>query len=338
MAASSPLTTHDLPATRSKPLDLQGLKTYDLKSRPSKVFHEDLGQPVAADATLADWIDSLPSQLAGNDLRRVRDHLCRAYQAGRTVVAALGGHVIKTGCAPYVIDWVRQGLLRAVALNGAAAIHDFELAVAGKTSEDVAAQLPSGQFGMARETADAFAVAARAGAEDDLGLGWALGRHLDRLDCPHAETSLVLAAYRAGIPCTVHVALGTDIVHMHPHVSWAALGEASLIDFRRLCTVVATLQEGVWLNLGSAVVLPETLLKAVAVVRNFGHTLDGLVTVNVDKEVRYRTSVNVLDRPGAEGIQLIGHHELLLPLLHAAVTCRLVTAAPDSRSDIMTAA
>ncbi|HEV3261063.1 MAG TPA: hypothetical protein VG013_29700, partial [Gemmataceae bacterium] len=209
MDASSELRTH-------KPLDLHGLKTYDLKSRPSKVFHEDLGRPLAAGASIGDWLDALPRQLAGNDLRRVRDHLCRARQDGRTVVAALGGHVIKTGCAPYLIDWVHQGVLSAVALNGAAAIHDFELAAGGKTSEDVAVQLPAGQFGMVRETADAFAIAARAGAENDLGLGWALGQHLDGLDCPHADSSLVLAAYRAGIPCTIHTALGADIIHMHP--------------------------------------------------------------------------------------------------------------------------
>jgi hypothetical protein len=307
----------------AKPFDLDGLKTYELKARPSKVFYEDLGHPVEADASLGDWLDSLPGQLAAKDLRRLRDHLCRAYENGRTVVAALGGHVIKTGCAPYLIDWVQRGLLSAVVLNGAAAIHDFELAFAGKTSEDVAAQLPTGQFGMARETADAFAVAARCGAENDIGLGAALGKHLEDLDCPYGDCSLVLAAHRAEIPCTVHVALGTDIVHMHPHVSGAALGEASLIDFRRLCSVVATMSAGVWLNLGSAVVLPEVFLKAVSVVRNFGHNLDGLVTVNVDKQVQYRSKVNVLERPADQGIELIGHHEILLPLLHAAVAQRL---------------
>jgi hypothetical protein len=311
-----------------KPYDLSGVVTYDLVSRPSKVFHDELGRPVPADATLGDWLDSLPRQLAANDLRRVTDHLVRAYQDGRTVGAALGGHVIKTGCAPYLIDWIHRGLLGAVALNGASAIHDFELAVAGKTSENVTLQLPAGQFGMARETADAFAIAARTGAEHDLGLGWALGRHLDGLDCPYAESSILLAAYRAGIPCTVHVALGTDIVTMHPHVCGAGLGEASLIDFRRLCTVVAGLRDGVWFNLGSAVVLPEVFVKAVAVARNFGHCLDGLVTVNLDKQVQYRSRVNVVERPSTEGIELIGHHEILLPLLHAATICRLQAAVP----------
>jgi deoxyhypusine synthase len=328
MDASLPLRTPPALPGKYPPLDLHGLKTYDLKSRPSKVFHEDLGRPVEAGTSLDAWLESLPRQLAGNDVRRVRDHLCRARGEGRTVAAALGGHVIKTGCGPYLVDWVRRGVLQAVVMNGAAAIHDLELALAGKTSEDVAAQLPAGQFGMARETADAFAVAARAGAEKDLGLGWALGRFLDEAGCPHADTSLLLAAYRAGIPCTVHVALGTDIVHMHPHVSGAALGEATMIDFRRLCAVVASMQQGVWLNLGSAVILPEVFVKAVSVVRNFGHNLDGLVTVNVDKQSQYRARVNVLERPAAQGIELIGHHEILLPLLHAAVACQLAAATP----------
>jgi hypothetical protein len=312
------------------PFDLTGLKTYELASRPSKVFVEDLGQPLEAEATLGEWLEALPRQLAANGLRRVCDHLVRAYQDNRTVVAALGGHVIKTGCAPYLIDLIKRGVIRAIVMNGSAAIHDFELAVAGKTSEDVAAGLPTGQFGMARDTADAFAVASRCGAEHDRGLGLALGQYLDDLDPAHAECSLVLAAYRAGIPCTIHVAVGTDVVHMHPHVSGAALGEATHLDFRKLCSVVATMREGVWLNLGSAVILPEVLLKAVSVVHNFGYDLQGLVTVNLDKESRYRTLTNVLSRPASEGIELIGHHEILLPLVQAAVACKLAsTAMPE---------
>jgi hypothetical protein len=294
------------------------------------VFIEDLGRPVEPGATIEEWLASLPRQLAGNEIRRVRDHLCRAIGQGRTVAAAVGGHVIKTGCGPYLVDWIRRGVLTAVALNGAAAIHDVELAIAGKTSEDVATQLPTGQFGMARETADAFAIAARAGAADELGLGWALGQHLEGQRAPHRDSSLIVAAYQAGVPCTVHVALGTDIVHMHPHVSGAALGEATMIDFRRLCTVVSTLHEGVWLNLGSAVVLPEVFVKAVSVARNFGHNLDGLVAVNIDKQAQYRSRVNVLDRPAAQGIELIGHHEILLPLLHAAMAARLAQAVADN--------
>ncbi len=311
-----------------KPIDLEGLKVYDLAARPSKVFVEDLGQPLSADAGVKDWVDSLPRQLASNTLRRVRDHLCRAYEDGRTVVAALGGHVIKTGCGPYLIDWIRRGVIKSVAMNGSAAIHDFELAFAGKTSEDVGATLSTGQFGMARETADAFAIAARYGAENDVGLGNGLGRYLDEINCSYAETSVVLAAYRAGIPCTIHVALGTDIVHMHSHVSGAAMGAASMIDFRWICRVVSQMQHGIWLNLGSAVVLPEVLLKAVSVVHNLGFSLEGFVSVNVDKESRYRSTTNVLNRPSAEGLELIGHHEILLPLLHAAVACRLAVEQP----------
>jgi len=306
-----------------KPFDLQGLKTYDLQSRPSKVFVEELGKPLLPGATVGEWVDSLPTQLAGKSLRQVRDHVCQAYDQGRTVVAALGGHVIKTGCGPYLIDWIRRGVLKAVVLNGAAAIHDFELALAGKTSEDVGASLHSGKFGMARETADAFAVAGRAGCDNELGLGWALGQYMEGLDCPHGDSSLLLAAWKAKVPCTIHVALGTDIVHMHPHVCGASLGEASMLDFRRLCTVVSGMQNGIWLNLGSAVVLPEVFLKAVSVARNFGHNLDGLITVNMDKQVQYRSRVNVLERPATEGIELTGHHEILLPLLHAAVAARI---------------
>src|SRR5712692_1849663 len=335
MDASSPLDSLDsLRYGRSawKPLDLHGLTTYDLKSRPSKVFHEDLGRPVNAGASIGDWIESLPRQLAGQDIRRVRDCFWKAHEHRRTTVAAVGGHVIKTGCGPYLVNWIQRGMLSGVALNGAAAIHDFELALGGKTSEDVAAQLPRGQFGMVRETADAFALAGRAGAEGELGLGWALGRYLDGLDCPYADSSVVLAAYRAGIPCTIHVALGTDIVHMHPHVSGASLGEATMIDFRRLCAVVATMQEGVWLNIGSAVVLPEVFIKAVSVVRNFGHCLDGLVAVNLDKQSQYRSRVNVLERPASQGIELIGHHEILLPLLHAAVACRIALVADRNQA------
>ncbi len=314
-----------------KPFDLDGLRTYDLESRPSKVFVEDLGTPTDGDTTIADWLDLLPRQLAAQDLRKVRDHVVRACTEGRTVAVALGGHVVKTGCGPYLIDWINRGVISGIAMNGAAAIHDLELALAGKTSEDVGSTLQSGKFGMARETADAYAVAARKGAENDRGLGAALGDFLIDHGCQNPRSSILFAARRRGIPCTVHVALGTDIVHMHSHVSGAALGEASMIDFRLLCSVVATMQQGVWMNLGSAVLLPEVFLKAVSVVRNFGHNLDGLVTVNVDKESRYRSTTNVLSRPASSGFELTGHHEILLPLLHAAVACKLpqqLTTAP----------
>jgi hypothetical protein len=304
-------------------IDLHDLTTYDLQSRPSKVFYEDLGMPVSPEATIGEWLDTLPRQLAGKDLRACVDRLCATFRKGRPIVAALGGHVIKTGCGPYLIDWIERGLVTAVAMNGSAAIHDFELGFIGKTSEDVAAQLPAGKFGMARETAEAFALATQIGTQEGCGLGKALGQHLARTTCRHPDASVVLAAFRAGIPCTIHVALGTDIVHMHPHVSGAALGESSLIDFRLLCRVVAGLADGLWMNLGSAVIMPEVFLKAVSVARNLGHNLDGLCAINLDKNANYRSRVNVVDRPATSGIELIGHHEVLIPLMHAAVTCKL---------------
>lgn len=314
-----------------RPLDLTGLRTYDLASRPSKVAVADLGKPASPATPIGDWLDSLPQQLAANELRRLRDHIVRAHRDGRGIAVAIGGHVIKTGCAPYLIDLIQRGIITAVAMNGSAAIHDFELAFAGKTSEDVGAQLHSGNFGMARETAEAFAIAARRGAERERGLGTALGEYIGELGCPHADASLVLACRRSGIPCTIHVALGTDIVHMHPQVSGADLGAASMLDFRILCSVVSTLAHGVWLNLGSAVVMPEVFLKVVSVVRNLGHDLDGLVTANLDKESKYRTGMNVLRRPGSEGIEIIGHHELLIPLLHTAVAAKIESRASDIR-------
>jgi len=310
------------------PMDLSGLRTYSLADRPSKVFADDLGKPIGAGATVSQWLDALPKQLAANSLRRVRDELVRAKQEGRQVVAAIGGHVIKVGCAPYLNSWLNQGVVTAVAMNGAAAIHDFELAYRGRTSEDVGAVLLNGNFGMARETADAMALASARGAV--AGFGQALGEHLDQLDkagqLANPEASLVLAAYRAGASCTIHVAMGTDVVHMHPQVSGANLGAASMVDFRRLCTVVSRLAHGVWFNIGSAVIMPEVFLKAVSVVRNMGHDLSGLVAINFDKESKYRTATNVLSRPAAVGLEMTGNHEILLPLMHAAVAEGLAAA------------
>lgn len=317
------------------PMDLSGLRTYSLADRPSKVFADDLGKPVVAGATVSQWLDALPKQLAANSLRRVRDELVRAKQEGRQVVAALGGHVIKVGCAPYLNSWLEQRVVTAVAMNGAAAIHDFELAYRGRTSEDVGAVLLNGNFGMARETADAMAVASARGTV--AGFGQALGEHLDRLDragqLANPEASLVLAAFRAGAACTIHVAMGTDVVHMHPQVSGANLGEASMVDFRRLCTVVSKLAHGIWFNIGSAVILPEVFLKAVSVARNMGHDLSGLVAINFDKESKYRTATNVLSRPAAVGLEMTGHHEILLPLLHAAVAEGLAAGGSTGGKD-----
>jgi hypothetical protein len=306
-----------------EPFDLTGLRTYPLAERPSKVVVGDLGRVVPPTTGVGDWIDALPRQFAAVELRKLRDHVIRCVRGRHPVAAAIGGHVIKVGCAPYLIDWIKRGVLGCIAMNGSAAIHDFELALAGKTSEDVAAQLAIGQFGMARETGEAFANAAAMAHHKGIGLGAALGQYIDDIRCPYADWSLVCAARRAGIPCTIHVALGTDIVHMHPQTSGADTGEASLIDFRILCRVIHGMSEGLWLNIGSAVVMPEVFLKAIAVARNFGADLSGLVTANLDKETKYRTRMNVLSRPSAQGIEIIGHHEILIPLLHAAVASQL---------------
>ncbi|HVJ83323.1 MAG TPA: hypothetical protein VNC50_19820 [Planctomycetia bacterium] len=311
------------------PFDLAGLRTCDLEARPSKVFVADLGKPLGPGATALDFLDSLPRQLAAESLRRLVRHLVRVKQDSKLAIAAIGGHVIKTGCGPYLIDWMRRGVLGGIAMNGAAAIHDLELAVAGRTSEDVGPRLVAGEFGMARQTADLYAHAARLAVDSGIGLGRALGGHLSRLDCRHAESSVLVQAYRLGIPCTVHVAMGTDVVHMHPVMDGAALGAATLHDFRVLTTMVSRMADGLWLNLGCAVIMPEVFLKAVSIVRNFGHSLEGLVSANLDMIQQYRGRVNVCERPSEEGIAITGHHEILIPLVHAATAAALAAACPD---------
>ncbi len=278
---------------------------------------------VPADPSIDAWIEALPHQLAGNGFRRLRDAVVSAHAGGRKVVAAMGGHVIKTGCAPYLIDWSNRGILSGLAMNGSAAIHDLELAISGRTSEEVGPRLMAGTFGFARETSELFATACDLAAEDGRGLGRALGEVVANHGGPGLDSSLLVTAHRKGISLTVHVAVGTDIVHMTPQLDGAALGRATLDDFRGLCRTVAEMAAGVWLNLGSAVVLPEVFLKAVAIARNLGVSLDGLTTANLDFHQQYRGLLNVLQRPGAEGIALTGHHELMIPLLHAAVIARI---------------
>lgn len=304
-------------------LDLSALRYEPLADRPSKVALADLGRANGPGVSMDDWLDSLPDLLAGRGLKRLRDAIVKAHETSCPVVAALGGHVVKTGCAPYLIDWMDRGILNGLALNGSAAIHDMELAIAGRTSEDVGPRLMSGTFGFARETSELFALACDRAASSGDGLGSALGDVVLEHGGPGLDSSLLVAARRSGVPLTVHVAIGTDIVHMTPDLDGAALGKASLDDFRKLANLIARMSGGVWLNLGSAVVLPEVFLKAVAMVRNLGRSLDGLTTANLDFNQQYRGLLNVLQRPGAEGIALTGHHELMIPLLHAAVVNRL---------------
>ena len=310
-------------ANADLPLDLDALKYEPLSERPSKVRLTDLGRPDAGTGSLEDLLDGLPAVLAAQSLKQLRDAIVTARGSGRPVLAALGGHVIKTGCGPYLNDWIKRGILTGVAMNGSAAIHDVELAIAGHTSEDVGPRLADGTFGFARETSDLFVAACDRAAKASTGLGTALGAIIEEHGGPGLGASLLVTAHRQDVRATVHVAIGTDIVHMAPRLDGAALGHATLTDFRTLCALVSQLAGGVWLNLGSAVVMPEVFLKTVAVARNLGLLLDGMTTANLDFQQQYRGRLNVLDRPGGAGIALTGHHELLIPLLHAAVTARI---------------
>ena len=303
--------------------DLEALRFEPLAGRPSKVRIADLGRPGDGRGSLEDWLDRLPNVLAVQSLKQLRDAIVTAHSRGRQVLAALGGHVIKTGCGPYLNDWIARGVLTGVAMNGSAAIHDLELAVAGHTSEDVGARLADGTFGFARETSELFVAACDRAAERGTGLGTALGEVIMEHGGPGLEASLLVTALRHRIPATVHVAIGTDIVHMTPRMDGANLGRAALADFRTLCSSRRPPERGIWLNLGSAVIMPEVFLKAVSMARNLGYSLDGMTAANLDFQQQYRGRLNVLQRPGGEGIALTGHHELLIPLLHAAVVSRL---------------
>ncbi len=305
-------------------VDLSKLKTYPLRSRVSKVQATDLGKAWARGGTLTDFLERLPRILAASDFRAVVAAILTARRRGKPVIAGLGGHVIKAGCSPHLIDLMERGLVTALAMNGACAVHDFELAYAGFTSEEVEAGLPAGEFGMAAETGEIVNQAVKEGRAKGWGFGRALGEKIRALKPPHEEISLFAAALRLGLPATVHVAIGTDIVHMHPACDGAAVGEATLRDFHFLTRVVATMGGGgVYLNLGSAVLLPEVFVKAVAVARNAGHPVTDFTTVNCDFLQHYRPTQNVVRRPVAggagKGYALTGHHELLLPLLCAAL-------------------
>jgi hypothetical protein len=302
--------------------DLSGVRTYPLEERSSKARAQDFARPVDRGASFKTWFDSLPAILGAEDLRRAARALVSARAQGNALVWGLGAHVIKTGVSPVLIDLMKRGFVSALALNGAGIIHDFEVALAGCTSEDVDEALGPGRFGMAEETGAFINEAARRGAERGLGLGQAVAAFISERNPRFADLSLLVAANRLGIPVTVHVAMGTDIVHMHPAASGAAIGETSLRDFRYFTSTVAKLRGGVYLNCGSAVVLPEIFLKAVALVRNQGISLDGLTTINIDFLRMYRPQTNVVSRPiagtGGTGISLTGHHEVLIPLLAAA--------------------
>lgn len=306
---------------RYPPFDLRGLATYNLSDRPSKVSVAEFARPPKKGQSVRELVDSLPDILGARDLRQVAERVVEARAAGRPVILGFGAHVIKVGLAPVVIHLLENDLVTAVATNGASIVHDFEVAYVGFTSEDVDATLGEGAFGMAEETGREVNRAIATGLERGYGLGRAVGAHLNGLKPEHLDLSILAAADRLDRPATVHVAVGTDIVHLHKTASGADIGAASHRDFRIFTSVVADLAGGgVYINLGSAVLLPEVFLKAVTIVSNQGVRLDGLTTVNMDFIQHYRPLTNVVRRPTkgvGRGFALTGHHEIMLPLLAA---------------------
>jgi hypothetical protein len=308
-----------------KPLSFDGLKTVPIDARGGKVRVEEFARPYRKGEGVSRWLDSLPRILAGDVFRGIVDALRQARERKQAILWGMGGHVVKCGLAGVLLDLMSRGWATGFVMNGAASIHDFEIAIAGQTSEDVEAVLPDGRFGAAEETGREMNLAIAEGARDGLGMGEALGKRLETLARPEfAPHSVLAGAYRAATPVTVHVAVGTDTPHTHPAADAAAIGESTHRDFRLLCSLVRGLDRGgVYLNVGSAVVLPEVFLKAVSVVRNLGHPLAGFTTVNLDFLQHYRPRVNVLERPhtrsGGRGYAITGHHELMVPLLAAAL-------------------
>lgn len=314
---------------RQDPIEFSRIATYSLYDRPSKVTVRDFAKPLtdeqARDA--AALLYSLPNLLAAESLRAVVSAIIEAKAKGRAILWGFGGHVIKTGLAPVLIDLMRRGFVSGLATNGSGIIHDFEIALAGWTSEDVDSALGSGAFGMAEETGRLLNQAITRGAAEDCGIGEAVGQFLVELNPPHGEFSLLHEAYKLRVPVTAHVTIGTDIIHIHPHADGAAIGAASYRDFKLFTSLVRELDGGgVYLNLGSAVTLPEIFLKAVTVVRNLGHSLQDFTTANFDFLQHYRPQTNVVRRPVAngagKGYSITGHHELMIPLLAAALVGR----------------
>ena len=319
-------------AYRIRPLPLDRVKTYPLQSRPSKVSVKDFARVVKPGASVAAWVNSLPKILAGNDFRAVIAALERARAKRRPILWGLGGHVIKVGLGQVLIDLMKRGYITGMAMNGAALIHDFEIALVGATSEDVPAVLGRGAFGMAEETGRFINEAIAAGDKENLGIGESVGRFLSRYrGARFLRFSLLAAAYAARLPVTAHEAIGTDIIHMHPATDARALGAATHRDFLLLAALVKAMTGGVYLNVGSAVVLPEVFLKCVSLAANLGGAPRGITTVNLDFIQHYRPTQNVLIRPtlaagkgrnAGHGYALTGHHELMIPLLAATLRGR----------------
>ena len=309
-------------AKPSKPIDRTSLKTYPLASRKSKVDRADFAHPWRPQGTLEDFLEGLPNILAAKDFKAVVSAIAEAHKKSKHVVMAMGAHVIKVGLNPIVVDMMERGVITAIAMNGAGIIHDLELALIGRTSEDVLEGLEQGAFGMAEESADFLNRAIAEAAKEASGLGQAVGRAIIKENLPFVKDSILATAARLEIPATVHVAIGTDIIHIHPGFDPEAAGKASYDDFRLFASVVAALEDGVYMNIGSAVIMPEVFLKALTLVRNLGHKVKRFTTVNMDFIRHYRPMTNVVHRPtasGGQGYALIGHHEMMFPLLAAAV-------------------
>lgn len=305
-----------------KPIDNTDVRTFSLFERENKVSADDFAKPWEKGGDFKDFLDKLPNILAGDHLKDVISSVVSAFFEKKTIVFGLGAHVIKVGLNPVVIDLMKRGVVSAIALNGAGIIHDLEIAMTGKTSEDVAASLENGTFGMAGETCDFLNDAVQEAKNRTTGLGQSVGRHILEKNLPFFEKSILATGAGLGIPVTVHVAIGTDIIHMHPGFDAGNTGEASYRDFMTFTSVIATLERGVYLNIGSAVILPEVFLKAVALARNLGHQLNKFTTVNMDFNRHYRPLTNVVNRPtskGGKGFNLVGHHEIMLPLIAAGI-------------------
>lgn len=310
------------------PLETDALRTRSIKGRPSKVDLKAFARPYRKGSGLQSWLRSLPGILAGNDFMEVLEALEKARRKGRAMVWGLGGHVVKCGLSAVVVDLMERGFVSALALNGATAIHDFEIALVGATSEEMEKDLAEGNFGVSEETAREMNSAVAYGVQGGKGIGQALGEWIvdHPENFPHSQYSLLACALQQKIPVTVHVALGTDTIHYHPSADGKALGRGTLQDFRLLASIACDLHDGgVYLNCGSAVILPEVFLKAVNLARNLGHPLEDFTTVNLDFLQHYRPTRNVVQRPtrgSGRGIALTGHHELMIPLLAAALVER----------------
>ncbi len=307
-----------------KEISLTGLKKYSVLDRPSKVHITDFADPEKA------LFKSMPNILAAADLKVLVDRCVTAFQTGKPIFLALGGHVIKCGLAPFIIKMMEMGLIKGLSSNGSVVIHDFEIAMFGKTSEDVATALEDGAFGMASETCDGINQIISQAYDEELGYGEAVGKYLVENYAPNQTLSLLAMAYKMNIPFTVHVAVGTDIVHQHETADGAAIGECSLRDFRILCNQLKDLNEGgVFLNFGSAVIMPEVFLKAITVVRNLGFPLNNFYTAVFDMNMHYRPRTNIVHRPtlsGGKGFYFVGHHEIMLPLFFNLIKEKLTDA------------